>query len=72
MRVYILHFILQACVKLYTRVHAWSDAMRVFAFAHVCDMRGMFKLWVTCTVVMERTSGLNIRNEWSSISSYST
>ena len=47
---YILHFILQSCVKLYKRVHAWSDATRVFfAFAHACDTRGLFKLWVICT-----------------------
>ena len=26
----VLHFILHACVKLYTRVRAWSDAMCVF------------------------------------------
>ena len=26
---------------------------------------------VTAVIVMERTSGLSIRNEWSSISSYS-
>ena len=26
---------------------------------------------MTAVIVMERTSGLNIRNEWSSISSYS-
>ena len=50
----ILHFILHMCVKIFTRVHAWSDATRVFCIctrvSHACDMRGLFKLWVICTV----------------------
>ena len=29
-----LHFILHACVKLYTHVHAWFDATRVFLHLH--------------------------------------
>ena len=52
--IYILHFILHACVKLYTHVHVWSDAMRIFCIctrvSHACDTRGLFKLWVICTV----------------------
>ena len=52
--IYILHFILHTCAKLYTRVHAWSDAMRVFCICtcmrHACHTRGLFKLWVICTV----------------------
>ena len=46
--IYILHFILHAYVKLYTLVHVWSDAMRVFAFAHACHTCGLFKLCMIC------------------------
>ena len=31
----ILHFIVDVCVKLYTRIHAWSDATHVFHL-HTC------------------------------------
>ena len=33
----ILHFILHTCVKLHTRVHAWSDATRVFCIYTCVD-----------------------------------
>ena len=34
----------------YMRIHAWFDAMHVFAFAYACHMHVPFKLWVICTV----------------------
>ena len=42
MCVRVLHFILHACVKLYTRVHVWSDATHVFCICtrvrHLCHI----------------------------------
>ena len=42
----------------YMHVHVWFAAMHVFAFAHVCDTRVPFKLWVICTV------SVNIVNQY--------
>ena len=48
-----LNFILHACVKLYKRVHAWSDATHVFCICmhtRVTHVDCLIKLWVICTV----------------------
>ena len=46
------------CILFYTRVLIFTRVYTrglmtcvIFAFAHVFDTRGLFKLWVICTVV---------------------